>query len=76
MPIPERINLPDGAFYMRAKWTLCRVTWPQRCELSGRRLWPGTLAYRGRAIWYGPGTPVIEEKWHDQHEHIMWQLKE
>jgi hypothetical protein len=75
-PIPERIDLPNGIFYIRAQWRLCRVIWPQRCEITGRRLWPGTQAYRGIATWTGPGTPVIEYKWHARQEHLMWQLKE
>jgi len=75
-PIPERINRPNGSFYIRAEWKLCRVVWPQRCEITGRRLWPGTWAYRGIATWTGTGTPVIEYKWHARQEHLMWQLKE
>ena len=72
-PIP---GMNDGSFYIRAEWKLCRVIWPQRCEITGRRLWPGTQAYRGIATWTGPGTPVIEYKWHARQEHLMWQLKE
>lgn len=73
-PIP---GMDDGSFYIRAQWKLCRVTWPQRCEITARRLWPGTLAYRGRAVWApGEGTPVIEYRWHARQEHLMWQLKE
>ena len=75
-PIPEKISRLDGAFYLRAEWKLCRVLWPQRCLISNRRLWPGILAYRGRATWTGPGTPVIETHWHDHQEHLIWQLKE
>ena len=76
MPIPERIDRLDGAFYMRACWKLCRVVWPQRCLISGRRLWPGSSAYRGQAVWTGTGTPVIEVHWHASQEHLIWQLKE
>ncbi len=72
-PIP---GMDDGSFYIRAEWKLCRVTWPQRCEITGRRLWPGTRAYRGTATWTGPGKPVIEYKWHAREEHLLWQLKE
>jgi len=72
-PIP---GMDDGSFYIRAEWKLCRVLWPQRCAITGRRLWPGTLAYRGIATWTGPGTPVIEYRWHNQKEHLLWQLKE
>jgi hypothetical protein len=78
-PIPEYIHVTsdqDALFYIRAEWQLHRVTWPQRCEISGRRLWPGTWAYRGRAMYTGPGEPVFETRWHDREEHIIWQLKE
>jgi hypothetical protein len=75
-PMPEKIDRLDGAFYMRANWKLCRVIWPRRCYISGKRLWPGTLAYRGEAVWTGPGEPVVEHKWHECHEHLIWQLKE
>ena len=74
--IPELIDRLDGAFYMRARWKLCYVTWPQRCNISGKRLWPGTLAYRGEAVWTGPSEPVIEHKWHERHEHLIWQLRD
>ena len=72
-PIP---GMDDGSFYIRAEWKLCRVVWPQRCAITGLRLWPGTQAYRGIATWTGPGKPVIEYKWHARHEHLLWQLKE
>jgi len=78
-PIPEYIHVTsdrDALFYIRAEWQLRRVTWPQRCEISRRRLWPGTWAYRGRAMYTGPGEPVFETRWHDCAEHIVWQLKE
>ena len=78
-PIPEYIHVTsdgDALFYIRAEWRLSRVTWPQRCEISRRRLWPGTWAYRGRAMYTGPGEPVFETRWHDCAEHIVWQLKE
>jgi hypothetical protein len=78
-PIPEYIHVTsdqDALFYIRAEWQLRRVAWPQRCEISGRRLWPGTWAYRGRAMYTGPGEPVFETRWHDCAEHIVWQLKE
>ena len=78
-PMPEYIykhSDSDALFYIRAEWQLRRVWWPQRCEISRRRLWPGTWAYRGRAMYTGPGEPVFETRWHDCSEHIMWQLKE
>jgi hypothetical protein len=76
MPIVERIDRLNGVFYMRADWKLCRVIWPKQCLISNKRLWPGTWAYRGRAVWHGPGEPELEEHWHDCQEHLIWQLKE
>lgn len=78
-PMPEYVYMHsdrEALFYIRARWELCRVVWPQRCEITGRRLWPGTLAYRGQATYTGPGEPVIETRWHDKVEHLIWQLKE
>jgi hypothetical protein len=72
-PVP---GMDDGSFYIRAQWKLCRVVWPQRCEITGRRLWPGTQAYRGTVTWSGTEKPTIEYKWHARQEHLMWQLKD
>jgi hypothetical protein len=78
-PMPEYVYMHsdhDALFYIRAEWKLCRVSWPKKCELTGRWLCPGTLAYRGRAMYTGPGESAIEERWHNKIEHIIWQLKE
>jgi hypothetical protein len=77
--MPEYIyrhNNREALFYIRAQWELKYVWWPQRCEITGRRLWPGTRAYRGRAVYTGPGTDAVETRWHDKVEHLIWQLKE
>jgi hypothetical protein len=33
------------------------------------------LAYRGRAVWTGPGDDAVETRWHDRHEHLIYTLK-
>jgi hypothetical protein len=76
VPIPEKINHWDGFFYIRASWKLCYVIWPKRCELSNKLLWPGTLAYRGMAMYSGPGEHEYETRWHQRAEHLIWQLKD
>jgi hypothetical protein len=76
VPIPEKINSWDGFYYLRAQWKLCYVIWPKRCELTDKWLWPGTLAYRGLAMYTGPGEPVYETRWHQRAEHLIWQLKD
>jgi len=84
VPIPEKIDRLDGMFYMNAQWKLCRVWWPQRCEITGKRLWPGTLAYRGQSSykayvtdpWSREKQTITETRWHGKVEHLIWQLKE
>jgi len=78
-PMPEYVykhSDREALFYIRARWELRRIIWPKRCEITGRRLWPGTLAYRGRAVYTGPGSDAVETRWHNKKEHILWQLKE
>ena len=87
-PMPEYIykhSDNEALFYIHASWALCRLWWPQRCEITGRILWPGTLAYRGHSKYktYVQQTPWIREKqlveevrWHARQEHLLWQLKE
>jgi len=86
-PMPEYIykhSDNEALFYIHAHWELKRVCWPQRCEITGRRLWPGTLAYRGHSKyktyvqepWTREKQLVEEVRWHDRTEHIVWQLKE
>lgn len=75
MAIPEQIWMDDAsAFYHRAGWQFVFVVWPRRCSLSGDWIW-FEHAYRGTAMWTGPGTPIIEHKWHERHEHLLWKLK-
>jgi hypothetical protein len=86
-PMPEYIykhSNTEALFYIHARWELKWVIWPQRCEITGRRLWPGTRAYQGRSTykthvndpWTREMQSVTETRWHDRTEHIMWQLKE
>jgi hypothetical protein len=49
-------------FYRRAYWELKFVLWPQRCDLSDKRIWM-TRAYRGTRVITGPGDPVYEYRW-------------
>ena len=64
----------DYAFYRRATWRERFLWWPQRCDLTGRRLWL-CRAMEGEAVWTGPGEPVHVYKYHCSEEHLMWILK-
>ena len=61
-------------FYYRAGWELTFILWPRRCVLSNKLMWL-KYAYKGTAMWTGPGDPVYEYRWHDKTEHLIWKLK-
>ncbi len=62
------------AFYDRVKWKLMFAWLPERCAKTHKLIWL-KYAYRGTAIWTGPGDSIYEYRWHDKNTHIMWILK-
>ena len=75
MPLDATYNrAPRSDFYRKAGWELKFVVWPKRCVLSNRLIWLES-AYKGTAVWTGPGTPVYEFAWHSSKEHVIWKLK-
>ena len=64
----------DRAFYGRAQWAEKFALWPRWCELTDRFIWL-RHAFRGQAVWTGPGDNAVEVRWHDRHEHLIWTLK-
>jgi hypothetical protein len=64
----------DQAFWNRARWDLKFAWWPRRCALSNKWLWL-ELAYRGAAVWYGPGSNAVEVRWTDSQEYLIARLK-
>jgi hypothetical protein len=63
----------DG-FMHRAKFEYKYTLWPRRCRNTKRRLWL-EVAVRGRAIWTGPGEPVVEDRWYDSNEALIMMIK-
>jgi len=63
----------DWVFLRKAKWKETFAFLPHRCRISKRLIWL-KKAYKGVAIYYGPGTPVTETHWHESGEHIKWLL--
>jgi hypothetical protein len=55
-------------------WKLKRCWLPQRCFLTGKKLW-SKQAYYGVNVITGPGDPITEPYWVDKHEFILWQIK-
>ena len=65
----------DDWFYRRCVgWQLKFVWWPSICDLTGRKVWL-EFAYRGTSVLTGPGEPIIDHRWHDKMEHLIWKLK-
>jgi hypothetical protein len=65
MPLDELVYKPlfsQREFYRRAYWQLKFVWWPQRCDLSDKRIWL-KRAYRGTVVITGPGDPVYKYRW-------------
>ena len=61
-------------FEDRAQYEYRFCLWPHRCHISGRWLWLTTAMY-SRAIWHGPGEPVIEQRWYHRDEALMLMIK-
>lgn len=72
--MPE-YNCDHEVFISRATVEQVYVWWPQRCDITGKRLWL-TQAYKGIAVWTGPGEPIEEVRYYDAAEYLMQQLKQ
>lgn len=66
--------MPDSETWARSRWQLKRCWMPRRCVKSGQNIWL-KLAYRGSAVWTGPGDPVVEHAWLACDEYIMLKIK-
>jgi hypothetical protein len=65
----------DDWFYRKCLgWQLRFALWPQHCDLSGDIIWL-EFGYRGTAVLTGPGEDLVEHRWHNRHEHIIWKIK-
>jgi hypothetical protein len=74
MPIPG-MDRKDILFNSRAYWKL-RFLWrPRRSAITGRWLWL-RYVYEGTAIWTGVNEAVVEFRYHEPVEHIIWKLKQ
>lgn len=47
---------------------------PRRCYYSNKFLWL-TTAYKGTAVWTGPGEPVFDHRWCDTKEFLFQKIK-
>lgn len=67
-------SLTNVVFLERAQFNYKYCLWPRRCYNTNRWLWLETVV-RGRAIWTGPGEPVIEDRWYDSDQAVIMMLK-
>ena len=65
----------DDWFYRRCVgWELKFALIPRRCYITKRLIWL-EYAYKGTSVLTGPGDPIIDHRWHDKMEHLMWKIK-
>jgi hypothetical protein len=65
----------ESLWSVRARWELLFCWFPRRCAISKKLIWLD-FAYCGTLGFAGPGEPVIEHRWHDADEHLVWLLKQ
>jgi hypothetical protein len=68
-------NADHEVFISRATVKQVYLWWPRCCDITGKRLWL-TCAYRGIAVWTGPGEPIEEVRYYDTADYLMQQLKQ
>ena len=65
----------DDWFYRRCVgWELSFAWLPKRCDLTGKIIWLKE-AWCGTGILTGPGESIIEQRWHDPDEHLIFLLQ-
>lgn len=68
------ISATQDSFVSRAKFEYKYCLWPRQCYNTKRFIW-FRLAVRGRAVWTGPGEPVVEDRWFHRNEGLMIMIK-
>jgi len=67
-------KMDNWHFYKKATWYYKFAWLPHKCQLSGKRIWLKT-AYRGMAVYTGPGDPVYEYKWLTKEDFMLARLR-
>lgn len=74
MPLDSFMFRRKDDFVNRAVWYLKFCWVPKRCWISNNWIWL-TKAYKGTAMWYGPGDPVFEYHWVNKDQYLMAKIK-
>jgi hypothetical protein len=67
-------SVDDWHFYKRADWYYKFAWWPHRCNRSNKLIWL-KKAYRGVAMYTGPGDPVFEYKWITKEDFMLARIR-
>jgi hypothetical protein len=67
-------NLDDWHFYKKADWYYKFAWRPHRCNISKKRIWL-KMAYRGVAMYTGPGDPIFEYKWISKEDFMLARIR-
>lgn len=63
----------DWGFRRASGWKKYFCITPQKCHLTGERIW-FKMCYRGVRVISGPGTPVYDYYYVKTDEFLIWQL--
>ena len=74
MPLDKSMYYQKNDFVNQAIWYVKFAWWPQRCWISNRLIWL-ELAYKGTAMWTGPGDPLFEYHWVNKNEYLVAKIK-
>lgn len=75
MPMDTLMNYdPLGSFKHKAIWYVKFAWLPHRCCISGKRIWL-KKAYKGTAMWTGPGDPVFQHEWVLKEQYLFAKLR-
>ena len=74
MPLDKQMYYQKNDFVNRAIWYVKFAWRPQRCWISNRLIWL-ELAYKGTAMWTGPGDPIFEYHWVNKNEYLVAKIK-
>ena len=74
MPLDSRMYDDYDIFRSRAVWYLKFAWLPKRCYITNKLIWL-KLAYKGTAMYTGPGDPIFEHHWVEKNEYLIAKLK-
>lgn len=76
MPLDQFVNGEKERIWKEhcIGWQLKFSVLPRKCYYSRKKIW-FCWAYKGTAMWTGPGDPVFENKWVGKNEYLIQKLK-